>query len=293
MLKQDHVIKIYSVTEIQANTIVELETYDLVKQAWKVKIPDNNGIAFNKLVVTQNLLHNNGHYRGFGQYGDGFYTIKTSASLSAGEIIGSLAQTGESVFLVLYVSGEYKICRPIMSGGSSGGNNVYKLCKVVEATMRPTAEDPTGRDYYTLRNIEDDNYPEWAIDGEYTMGQKVTDPDTDKLYQSIKVDEVTLKNTGHELTDTEWWSNLEEIRVEKIFNYKWSDDYHIYNFFPQFAKDDIVEVFLYTTEGEGGADDSTDYYINGTFTYAGKADESTLTYLEDDDDNNILSAVFT
>lgn len=170
------------------------------------------------------------------------------------------------------------------SGGDSHNNAVPY--RIIEAPIAPTAEDPIGQDYYTLR-LTTDTTEDYSPETDYSLGDFALDSTTDLMYESIKVDAETTFNTGHDLTDTEWWSQQEEIRISEIWGYDTENSaYTFFNFVPLLEKDAIVYVFSY---GEG---EDKKQYIDVGFMFVGAADERTIIVLDDNNNNKMVSAVF-
>lgn len=134
MIRTEQNIPIYSTTAIDANTIVQINEYEITKRAWKVSIPSSGLVAPNLLLVTSCELYSPS-YAGFGQLGDGIYTIwwKGSGSLIVGDKLDALAaKNAKGMFTVLHYDSNSKraLCRPI-GGVSDGGLGFYKVKSVV------------------------------------------------------------------------------------------------------------------------------------------------------------------
>jgi len=135
--------------------------------------------------------------------------------------------------------------------------------EVIECPVFPTPENTTGQAWYTLR-LASDTTADYDEEATYTLGDLATDTATDFLYKSVFDGE----NVGHALSDTNYWSREEEVRVERIWGYATSS---IFNFQPVIKVGAFVWVF---TEGTG---ELIKYYILGTFLHVGDAEERTLT----------------
>lgn len=160
------------------------------------------------------------------------------------------------------------------------------VCVIVESPIAPTPEDPTGQNYYILRLINDATN-QYSVDTTYHLGDLVIDFDTNFMYESIleAVGETPDDNLGNALTDTNYWSRKEEIKVSQIFGY--STDYDVRDFMPIIEKDTAVRYFKYAYQGEPAAN-----YIDFSFFYVGSAQYRTLTMVKNEADEVVVGAVF-
>ena len=150
-----------------------------------------------------------------------------------------------------------------IKSGNAATSAFVTQYEVIECPVFPTPENTTGQAWYTLR-LASDTTADYNSGTTYALGDLVTDPATDFLYKSVFEGE----NVGHDLTDTDYWSREEEVKVERIWGYPTSS---IFNFQPVIKVGAFVWVF---TEGTG---ESIKYFILGTFLHVGDAEERTLT----------------
>jgi hypothetical protein len=201
--------------DIPAGSSAEVVDYDESSQVYTVQKCVNPG---RPCLIIPELIP--AGLKGIG-FLSGIKYVHIDGVVTVGDVVGpaensyNLVKTeenGSHVVISVATGGAY-----VKTAGGAGGGSFVEA-QIIE---RPeySIDGVPGRNYYTAR-LKKDTTNLYVGTTEYIMNDFCIGSDT-KKYKSIKVDEGTGKNVGHDpVSSPEWWSQDEEIRITKIWGHK-------------------------------------------------------------------------